>query len=1016
MVKHLRFLMLLFLVITLGGVKTWAQEVTLDFTENTWNLPTDYTTTAATYTDGTYEISFGASSDGHKFGGSYLIFGKSGATLSLPAFDFDVEKIVVVGNSGASDKVQQNFFVGDKAVSTATTGAKDTNTYEIAEAYQAAGNIYTLKVLNNKNTQVTKIEIFKKGGVTKTSTTVSFGADYDGKTISLKPGESFDAPTATLTPSGAGSLTYSSSDETVATVDATGAVTLTGTTGKTTITADFAGNDTYAASSASYTLNVAEAASLTGDGTKANPYTVADVLAIVNAGQQTSDSVYVKGIVSKIKTTADNIVKYKNCDYYLVDNEGDTVSIMAFRGKYLGNTDFTSADQLKVGDKVLVLGVLTKYYETIELDKGNYIVEFWGENTKKETSVSFGTDYDGKTINLKPGDSFTAPTATLTPAEAGTLTYSSSDEKVATVDATTGAVTLTGTTGKTTIKAAFAGNDTYAASSASYTLNVAEALQLTGDGTKENPYTVADVLAIVNAGQQTTDNVYVKGIVSKIKTTADNIVKYKNCDYYLVDNEGDTDSIMAFRGKYLGNTDFTSADQLKAGDKVLVLGVLTKYKDIIELDKDNYIVEFLGQKTATTTTFGEGIDGKTYDLKIGDTFEAPTATLTPAEAGKLAYTSSNTDVATVDATTGAVTLGKTAGTTTITAAFAGNDTYAASEASYTINLIDGSVATDSTTFDFTDPTALGHEGTSDSNGSTAGDLAEGDSFTAGKVTLTVTANGSTATRFWQGTESIDLRIYNGAKLTLAVPTGYVITKVETNPDEKDQTIGELNKQSVELDYTGTAKLKSMTVTYAVASASKDVTLTVDEFGYVTLYYSDRALIVPENTEATTYSAEFGNGLEESHRYNAGEVIPAGEAVVVYALEAGDYTFKATDATGYEDDTNMLFGTDDEQDIENDDKYYFYKLSLDNNGQNIGFYWDNESGAAFTNGAHKAYLKVSKAQAKDVKAFIINGDPTNIKAIGNGQLDVNAPLYNLAGQRVGKDYKGIVIQNGKKFVK
>ena len=784
--------MLFLLAMTLGGVSALAQEVTLDFTKNTWGLPTDYTMTAATYSNGTYQISFGASSNGHKFAGSYLIFGKSGATLSLPAFDFAVEKIVVTGNANASASVEQNIFVGDKAVSTETTGAKGTNTYEIAEAYQAAGNIYTLKVLNNKNTQVTKIEIYKKGGVEKTSTTTTFGADYDGKTISLKPGESFTAPAATLTPAEAGTLAYSSSNTEVATVDATtGAVTLTGTTGKTTITAAFAGNDTYTASSASYTLNVAEALSLTGAGTKESPYTVADVLAIVNAGQQTTDNVYVKGIVSSVDKYYD---KYKQIDYYIVDNEGDTEKIMAYNGKGLNKADFSSIDDLKVGDKVIVLGVLTKYNDIVELKRGNYIVEFWGENTKTSTTTTFGADYDGKTISLKPGESFTAPAATLTPAEAGTLAYSSSNTEVATVDATTGAVTLTGTTGKTTITAAFAGNDTYAASEASYTLMVAEALSLTGAGTKESPYTVADVLAIVNAGQQTTDSVYVKGIVSKIKTTAENIVKYKNCDYYLIDKEGATDTIMAFRGKYLGNTDFTSADQLKVGDKVLVFGVLTKFEDIVELAKDNYIVEFLGE-----------------------------------------------------------------------------------------------------------------------------------------------------------------------------------------------------------------------------DASKDVTVTVGEALYTTLYYSDRNLVVPENAEAYTYSAEFGNGLEESHRYDAAEVIPAGEAVVVFALGAGDYTFKATDTTGYDDDTNMLFGTDEETAIADDANYYFYKLSLDSNGKNVGFYWGAANGAAFTNGAHKAYLKVSKNQTK-AKAFLFNGGATAIKTVSFDNAGANAPVFNMAGQRVDKSFKGIVIRNGKKFVK
>ena len=784
--------MLFLLAMTLGGVSALAQEVTLDFTKNTWGLPTDYTMTAATYSNGTYEISFGASSVGHKFAGSYLIFGKSGATLSLPAFDFDVEKIVITGNKNASASVKQNIFVGDKAASTETTGANGTNTYEIAEAYQAAGNIYTLKVLNSKNTQVTKIEIYKKGGVEKTSTTTTFGTDYDGKTISLKPGESFTAPAATLTPAEAGTLAYSSSNTEVATVDATtGAVTLTGTTGKTTITAAFAGNDTYTASSASYTLSVYDDSSLTGDGTKESPYTVADVLAIVNAGQQTTDNVYVKGIVSSVDKYYD---KYKQIDYYIVDNEGDTEKIMAYNGKGLNKADFSSIDDLKVGDKVIVLGVLTKYNDIVELKRDNYIVEFWGENTKTETSVTFGTDYDGKTISLKPGESFTAPAATLTPAEAGTLAYSSSNTEVATVDATTGAVTLTGTTGKTTITAAFAGNDTYAASEASYTLMVAEALSLTGAGTKESPYTVADVLAIVNAGQQTTDSVYVKGIVSKIKTTAENIVKYKNCDYYLIDKEGATDTIMAFRGKYLGNTGFTSADQLKVGDKVLVFGVLTKFEDIVELAKDNYIVEFLGE-----------------------------------------------------------------------------------------------------------------------------------------------------------------------------------------------------------------------------DASKDVTVTVGEALYTTLYYSDRNLVVPENAEAYTYSAEFGNGLEESHRYDAAEVIPAGEAVVVFALGAGDYTFKATDTTGYDDDTNMLFGTDEETAIADDANYYFYKLSLDSNGKNVGFYWGAANGAAFTNGAHKAYLKVSKNQTK-AKAFLFNGGATAIKTVSFDNAGANAPVFNMAGQRVDKSFKGIVIRNGKKFVK
>ncbi len=563
-------------IVTGGGI--YAQEVTLDFTSNTWGLPTSYFKEAATYTDGTYSVSFGNSNSGHKFSTNYLIFGKKGATLSLPAFDFDVEKIVVVGKSGASQSVKQNIYVGNTPVSTETKGAQDANIYKIADAYQAAGTIYTLKVTSAANTQVTKIEIYKT-------------------------------------------------------------------------------------------------------------------------------------------------------------------------------------------------------------------------NTKNVTNITFGEDNDNRTFSVNVGDAFTAPTATLTPAEAGTLTYSSS----------------------------------------------------------------------------------------------------------------------------------------------------------------------------------------------------------------------NTDVATVDATTGAVTLGETAGTATITAAFEGNDTYAASSASYTIQLTKPFAVEDGV-FDFSHPEAYG-KGTSSSS-SKDGDMAVGETLQAGNVTLTVSKNNTnTTTRFWND----GLRVYDDAQFTISVPKGYIIKAVEVNPS-KDVTVGDLNSQNVTLDFNKTT-LKTITVTYEQAAESKDVTLHVGSTGYATLYYSDRALTVPEYAEATTYSAEFGKGLEVSSRYEEGEIIPAGEAVVIYALEEGDYTFKEADGTNVtKDDTNMLFGSDEETAIDNDDTYYFYKLSLDSNGKNVGFYWGAENGASFTNGAHKAYLKVSKENAANAKAFIFGGDATGIQALTSDQTRANAPIYNLAGQRVSKTYKGIVIQNGKKYVK
>ncbi len=46
----------------------------------------------------------------------------------------------------------------------------------------------------------------------------------------------------------------------------------------------------------------------------------------------------------------------------------------------------------------------------------------------------------------------------------------------------------------------------------------------------------------------------------------------------------------------------------------------------------------------------------------------------------------------------------------------------------------------------------------------------------------------------------------------------------------------------------------------------------------------------------------------------------------------------------------------------------------------------------------------------------DGSATGINNVTTSTVDVNAPVYNISGQQVSKNYKGIVIQNGKKFIK
>lgn len=147
---------------------TFGQEVTLDFTDNTnWKFPNGNTNAkkeAADFTDGTYTVTVAAPAAYYWLSNNKALFmGKKGATLTLPKFNFEVERIDVIGSENGSTKTTRNIFVGDKAASTQTTSVIGTKKYEIAADYQAANTVYTIKVTNANNDQIQKVLIWKKG-------------------------------------------------------------------------------------------------------------------------------------------------------------------------------------------------------------------------------------------------------------------------------------------------------------------------------------------------------------------------------------------------------------------------------------------------------------------------------------------------------------------------------------------------------------------------------------------------------------------------------------------------------------------------------------------------------------------------------------------------------------------------------------------------------------------------------------------------------------------------------------
>lgn len=148
---------------------------TFDFTDNTnWGFPTTAKTGENTYTyDGkTVTLNTPDASNGYKYNTSTsaLLIGKTGATLTLPAFDKPITKISTTAVSGASGKVTQNIYVGSTAVSTETTAATANHVYNINSEYQAAGTIYTLQVTNDNNTQLSQLTVHMYQAPNKTVT------------------------------------------------------------------------------------------------------------------------------------------------------------------------------------------------------------------------------------------------------------------------------------------------------------------------------------------------------------------------------------------------------------------------------------------------------------------------------------------------------------------------------------------------------------------------------------------------------------------------------------------------------------------------------------------------------------------------------------------------------------------------------------------------------------------------------------------------------------------------------
>ena len=424
--------------------------------------------------------------------------------------------------------------------------------------------------------------------------------------------------------------------------------------------------------------------------------------------------------------------------------------------------------------------------------------------------------------------------------------------------------------------------------------------------------------------------------------------------------------------------------------------------------------------TPVTLTFSP----TTASNNLGEAFTAPTLTVSPVAAtSEVAYSSSNTGVATVNASTGAVTI-LGAGTTTITAAISGSATYINTSASYTLTV--------------TDPTAKSVTYSPASNTEfTAG--ASENITNSGETVATITYSESgeyNSFKFDKGGATYDgiafnaLTEGNGTNGNAAGGTFYTIVPKYDGIIKIAVVINKDKTMTVEEDgvsmsgfTTKTEKFYGIETIEVKAGKSYKCYVSGSKMGFYGLVYSYSTVAVStladRNYASYIPSRKLDFGSADGITAYIATGLNAGETAVVLqevdVVDAGTPIIVKTDTKGAT--VNVPVTTADPTDA-TDNKLVAGDGTTSYDAGTY-YYLANDQFHLATSGtlqSGKAYLQISGSLAPQLAiSFGNEGGTTGIgDAVKSDELrDMN--YYNLAGQRVAQPTKGLYIVNGKKVV-
>lgn len=210
-------------------------------------------------------------------------------------------------------------------------------------------------------------------------------------------------------------------------------------------------------------------------------------------------------------------------------------------------------------------------------------------------------------------------------------------------------------------------------------------------------------------------------------------------------------------------------------------------------------------------------------------------------------------------------------------------------------------------------------------------------------------------------------------------------------------------------YAGSVSIKNLKIE---AEGVKQESLTIPSSSFAT--YAAYYPVDYAKSDLEAYAVKLNDAKDGVVFTKISGVVPAGVPVLLKGTADKEYALnKADGGSSVSTDLKMSDGTATSTDASaSTDAVTLYALST---VDGVTAFYPVKKNSKIP--AKRCYLEVKSTSPKAAFYSLGTnfGETTGISSVENKVEKADAPVYNLAGQLVGKDYKGLVIKNGKKFV-